>query len=351
MFLTEVSNLSSFSPFRAGAKKRSVPDNFDLLSRSFDENVLRRLHSLSTPSISLSWLSLAVDFLSSTHAEAQTLISNLRSSGSGSSDDPLALYMDHSVKLLDICNSISSEIEKLRQRRLLINLVLHLLDFPAEGGQMPVSEKLRKARDSLANWENKSGGSVIRRGFQVVDPEVLIGDLVTALGSAPRGKISSAGKLIRRTFYAVGLATVFVAGVLASCVYGLINIGEVRAPAEFLWADKFNDLQSSIFDETKKRRRSSEGGERKERGWLAEMDDVAARVVGVRDVVDDVVSGDSNDKVRLESAVKELETATAELSKGLESLANGVNGLFNTVLSTRNSVMGAYIVGPEKQRK
>lgn len=346
MFLTDKkSPFPSFSPFRSVAK-RSAPHDFDLISRSFDESILRRLKTLKLstsspqPSISLSWLSLAVDFLSSTHAEAQKLISELTSS-SGSSDDSRSFYLDHSVKLLDICNSISSEIEKLRHRRLLMNFVLHLLEFPKDG-EIPAPDKLRKASESLADWVKNSRGLPKRRGFEVSEPDVLIRELAEAIVRiTPRGRISSVGKAVLHTIYAVGLVTVFVAGIAVSALYELPGITKLRVPAEFLWAGSVNALQSAVFD-----------GER--RIVLTEIDDVVTRASVLRELIGGVVLMEDEvvKKERLKSAVKELKTVTDSLSEGLDSLADDVNKMFRNVLSTRNGVLENYRVGPhEKQRK
>ncbi|KAK9274686.1 hypothetical protein L1049_021937 [Liquidambar formosana] len=341
MYLTEISHFPSFSHFRVASSKPSLPKNFDLISRSFDENLLRRLKTLNStsdpPSISLSWLSLAVDFLSSTHAEAQLLISNL--GVSSSSEDSLASYLDDAVKLLDACNSITLEIERLRQRRLLINFVLQLLDFSGEGALVPAPEKLRRARDCLSDWDNYSRG-FSKRSFQN-NPEVLIRDLAVGLGNAPRGKISSVGKLIRRTIYAVGLVTVFVAGAVASALCGLPEPVRIRVPAEFAWADSFNDMESAISEELKRR---CFGGEKK--GWFREMDDVGTRVKRVCDVIDDLVDR----KETLETAVKELETATETFGEGLDRLSNGVNAVFDTVLCTRNGLLDNFRGGLQKHK-
>lgn len=281
----------------------------------------------------MSWLSLAVDFLSSTQSDAQTLISSLKSS-SRSSDDSLALYSDYSVKLLDICNLILSQIEKLRQRRLLINFVLHLLKFTADGG-IPAPENLRRAKESISDWEKGTS-------FQILDPEDLIRDLALGLESAPRVKRSSVEKVISRTIYAVGLLTVFVARVAASALHGLAPISKVQKPAEFLWSDSFNDLQSAIFKEMERRYLASQG-----KGYFDELDDVAARVSGVRDAIDGV----EVKKEELENAVKELEMVTERFSESLDRLYNGVNDMFDKVLSTRNYVLENFRVGHEKPFK
>jgi hypothetical protein len=77
---------------------------------------------------------LAHDFLSFAHTKERTHVSNLHLSTD--SNDSLAEYLDGALKLLDLCNSISSLIERLPLRRLSLNFVLHLLapfdfSFPA----------------------------------------------------------------------------------------------------------------------------------------------------------------------------------------------------------------------------
>jgi hypothetical protein len=96
--------------------------------------------------------SLAHDFLSFAHTEAQTHISNLHLSTD--SDDSLAGYLDGALKLLDLWNSISSLIERLRLFRLSLNFVLHLL-APFDFG-FPAPEKVRRARDLLSDWGKPS---------------------------------------------------------------------------------------------------------------------------------------------------------------------------------------------------
>ncbi|XP_057962279.1 UPF0496 protein 4-like [Malania oleifera] len=329
MFLGEISNFPSFSPFRV-TKKPSLPKNFDLIARSFDENFLRRIQSLASdsnpPSFSLLWLSLAVDFLSSTHAEAQTLISDLKLS---SLDDSLARYLDESVKLLDVCNSISAEIERLRQRRLLINFILHLFKIPGDSARIPAPDRLRRARESLVDSENSP------RGFQM-SMEVLVRDLEANLRDMPRGKISSVRKLVRRTICAVELVTVFVSGIVASALFGLPELVEVRVPAEFLWADSLNNLESAI--------RSELDSNRAPKGpVLREIADVDLCVRRLGDAIDEVAGGDDGKREELSNAVKELEVATEAFSVGLDGLYNGVNGTFQTVLCSRNGVMGKLV--------
>lgn len=343
MFLTEKNSHSPlFSPFRSSIKRSPIHD-FDLIFKSFDDKLSNRLQALafSSPShsISLEWISLAVDLLSDTHADANAVISAM-TSASGSSGDSRSFYLDHSVKILDVCNSISYEIEKLRHRRLLMKFVTHLLKFPGDGDAPPAPEKLNRASECIADYERNCGDFAKRRGFEVREPDVLIRDLVNAILtiSPPRGKISTVERAVLRIIYAVGLITVFVAGVALSSLHGLPELTKIRVPSEFSWSDSVNELQTAIFDSER-------------RVVLTETDDVAARAVSLRVLIDGGVTG-VGEKEQLEIAVREMENVTEKMGEGLDRLDNGVNRMFGVVLTARNGVLENYRVGSvEKRRK
>lgn len=330
MFQVDVSRFSPLSPF-SGSRKGSLPNKFEVLARSFDDALVRRLKTLNPPSVTLSWLSLAVDLLTAIHAEVRSLISNLKPSAS---DVSLAGFLDDSVKLLDVSNSISSEIERLRQRRLLINFVVHLLDFSGEG---PAPEKLRKARDSVANWWNPYQG--LRRRRSEADVDVLIHDLARGLRNPPRGKISSVEGLVRHELYAIGAMTVFFAGAVVSALYGLPDVATIQIPAEFSWSESFAELQRTVSGKMKQSK-------------IGELNGVERGVRTVCDALDGAAGGDQekDKKERLKDVVKDLATAAKAFSEGLDGLDNGVNGMFHTVLGARSVMLDGYRAG-ESGRK
>ncbi|KAF5750015.1 UPF0496 protein 4 [Tripterygium wilfordii] len=347
MYLTEISNFpSSFSLFKKTKAKTGADGGFDFISRSFDESLLRRLKTLDPPAISLSWLSKAVDFLSFVHSEAKTLVSRLEVA---SFDESLALYLEDSAKVLDLCNFISSEIERIRHRRLSIGFAIHLLTTSESGRNL---EKLRRARDLLSGSVNGVGyPEVKKRRFGIGSDGIkdLVKELALRLERPPRGKISSANRLVRRTIYAVGLVTVFVAGAVVAALHRSTELISVRAPSDFSWADSVNGLEAAISTELS--RRFADKNEKK--AHFSELDDVERQLKELSDVIDDVTGGESvenkNKEESFDGVVKKLERVTEVLIEGLDGLSNGVNGLFNTVLSHRNGMLGKWRVDIEKK--
>ncbi|OVA12120.1 Protein BYPASS-related [Macleaya cordata] len=347
MYPTNISNFPSLTPFRL-ARKQSPAKNLDLISRSFDENLLTRLKPLiftaKKPKITLSFLSLAVDILSSTHREAETLFSELKSSFN--LEDPLNLYLDDSIKLLDICNSISSEIEHFQKNRLLINFVLNLLDFSDQDRQIPGPEKLRRAKNSLSDWMNYTAGF---KKPNLQNAEILIGNLAVRLEDPPRGMISNVKKLIHRIIYAVAAVTVLITRVVVSALTGSPMDTRVRVPSEFIWAETFNGLESTLFNHTRNLCTDEN------RRFIDDLDDVDSRVRSVYDVIDNLAGMDhfvvgssgvhEGGKERLLKAVKELKMEMTAFSDGLDRLFNGVNVLFDSVLCARESLLEKFRVG------
>ncbi|KAF5737805.1 UPF0496 protein 4-like [Tripterygium wilfordii] len=227
MYLTEISNFpSSFSLFKKTKSKIGTDGGLNLISQSFDE-------SSPSPQYSRS-------------AVCQLV---------------LALQSHDSTKVLDLCNFISSEIERLRHRRLSVDFAIHLLTT-SDCGCNP--ETLHRTRASLSSLVNGVGSpEVNKRGFGIGSDDIkdLVKDLALRLESAPREKISSKRRLVHRTIYAVGLVTVFVAGVVVAAIHRSTELLSVRVPSEFSWAEAVNGLESAISTELT--RRFGDKGERK----------------------------------------------------------------------------------------
>ncbi|CAH1416653.1 unnamed protein product [Lactuca virosa] len=199
---------------------------------------------------------------------------------------------------------------------------LRLLNF---SDQIPSSEKLNKAKDSLTKSLNNTQESVKEKSLRT---KALIEELTVLLGKLPPSKSNTGRDLIRRSFSALGVLTVFVGSVLVTVLYGESDVAKLSVPVEFLWADSVNGLQTQIFDLIKPKQNA-----------VLELDNIASRAAVVLDLLHVFVSDDGDKvdgKVRLEDGVKELGTATKKFSDGVDTLTNGVNGMFRTVLNTRN---------------
>ncbi|XP_071729212.1 protein BPS1, chloroplastic-like [Rutidosis leptorrhynchoides] len=329
MFLVEKATITSH--FKSITKKPSlIPKSYQQASRSFDEQVIFHLKTLAPATdssfISLSWMSKAVAFLSTIHAESLDQISSLRSE----SECFQVLYMDYSIKLLDLCNLISSAVQQLTERRMLMNLSLRLMNSSGQitSGQIPVPEKLIKAKDALIRSVRHSEETTPEKYQRAKD---LIGELISGINSFPIVKVTNGRDLIKRTLHGLGILTVFISSVLVCIVYGQSDLVEYRVPAEFLWSDSVNNVQKQMFNLIKSKSK------------LLELEDTASRVVPFCDLLDEasVLDGDGGEerRVRFVNGVREFGKVVTKYSNGVDELTNGVNGLFSSVLKTRNGVL------------
>ncbi|XP_071741472.1 UPF0496 protein 4-like [Rutidosis leptorrhynchoides] len=224
--------------------------------------------------------------------------------------------MDYSLKVLDMCNLISSAVQRLTDRRLLMNFTLRLLNFT---DQVPAPEKLNKSKDVLARCVNGLPESAPEKARRA---KALTEELTGLLSKLPRGKSDTGRDLIRRTFTALITLTIFVGSVLVTVLFGEFDFVKPQVPAEFLFADLVNGEWTRIFDLIKP-----------EQNAVLEIDDVASQAKVVHDLIDSINAGDM---AQLEAGVKALATAAKKYSDGIDLLTNGVNGMFQTVLKTRN---------------
>ncbi|XP_065015455.1 UPF0496 protein 4-like [Musa acuminata AAA Group] len=250
------------------------------LAHPFEAAFVARLASLlplpeSSGSVALSWLARAVRLLAVTFSDAAVLLTGALSS---SDRDALAAYLDSGVALLDACNAASAEIDRLLRRRLHLRFALHLL-ASSNGGRNP--EKLRRARDSVAEW----WGSPRR------DIKPFTGDLVRPLAPVvpPRGKLS----YVRRATYAVEAASGLIAGAVD------------RVPADFTWADEYHKVAAAVAHKLP--------GDVS----VAEMEAVKAAVRKLAEIIDAIEpNGDGEKAERLQETARETDKATNELRKG-----------------------------------
>lgn len=256
------------------------------------------------PSPSLSWIAAAFDALSAAYSDVAALLST-------PTDAALAAaYFDHTARVLDLCNAVSAEIEKLRRRRLLLRFALHLLR-PA-GPRTP--ETLLRASDSLREFEALEEGG--KPGGLAQSAAALAADL-NRRRTPPRGKVSVEGRRLWRTIASLDLLAASVAAAAAA-----ILTGEV--PAEVPPAGSEWPLAGEWW-------RSAEE--------VAAMEAAAKGVAGAlgKETEDD---GDWTEVV--DDAVRKLETAKDKCSEAMERLHDGVKGLFNAVVGSRSVLLGSY---------
>ncbi|CAH9123712.1 unnamed protein product [Cuscuta epithymum] len=302
------------------------------LLKSFEESLALKLKNLIPESIdgfiSLSWFQKAIVTLSEIHGDTKELITALEFPVSDWDEKWIDVYLDNSVKLLDICTAFSSEITRINQSNLFLTCAVHYLD----GGE---EEKLPQACLSLQEWGPRISGQNPRLGrcFDILNR-------LTESLNLPKIKRSEKGKVLMRAMYGVRTATIFVCSVFAVSFSGCVEkLKELEISEScYLWADNYTHLQDLINKEIRKVYSSGNQGTA-----LRELEDVRVSVEKLCPLIRDGGGGSS----MFREETLGLAVAVGRLSEGLDGLAKEVDGFFQIVLTGRDALLCNLRVGDE----
>lgn len=200
--------------------------------------------------LTLSWMRVAVDCLSELHTNIGTLITELELPVSDWDERWVDVYLNNSVKLLDICIALSSELARLDQGQLLVQYVLHVLD---SGSGVPSREQLKRADAPLKEWVERVDAGSPRLESCSMALQELAGNLCLM-----KVKNSAKGKVLMRALYGIEAMTVFICSVFVAALSGSPKpLVELHVPEKFGWSRAFNDLHTDISG--KLRRQLSRG--------------------------------------------------------------------------------------------
>ncbi|CAI9785978.1 unnamed protein product [Fraxinus pennsylvanica] len=302
------------------------PKLLDLLN-TFEVTLAERLKKLkpadSEDFLHLSWMTSAMESLCAIHTDIKTLITALELPVCDWDDKWIDVYLDNSVKLLDICIAFSSEISRLNQSHLFLQCVLHNLDG--------ASKQFTQARSSLDGWRQHiiSKNPRLDNCFAIMDSLAETIDL-------PKIKNSPKGKVLMRAMYGVKVVTLFICSIFAATFSGSMKkLIDLHVPETFSWADAFTDLRASVNNEI--RNIFSSGRVT----VLKELEAVDANVKKLYPIVQD---GPIETEV-LQNSTSDLRLGTERFSQGLDLLAKEVDSFFQIVLTGRDALLCNLRVG------
>ncbi|XP_057805655.1 protein BPS1, chloroplastic-like isoform X2 [Salvia miltiorrhiza] len=318
------------NPFRMMLPKGSSlsPKMLDLLN-AFEESMAEKLRKLKPPGkedvLCLTWMKSAMELLCEIHADIKVLITALELPVCDWDDKWIDVYLDNSVKLLDICIALSSEISRLKQGHLFLRCLLHDLESASP-------KQFIQARSSLDGWRQHMGSKNPRLDniFSVMDSLAQTLDL-------PKIKNSSKGKVLMRAMYGVKVVTLFICSVFAAAFSGsATKLMDLPVPETCLWAQAFSDLQTHVNNEI--RNTNPDKDKDKILVFLKEVVAVESGVRKVYPIVQDGVESPVEAQV-LQKSKLGLEKAAGELCQGLELVAKEVDGFFRVVLTGRDALL------------
>ncbi|CAI9101989.1 OLC1v1000170C1 [Oldenlandia corymbosa var. corymbosa] len=316
------------NPFKMMLPKGSYlsPKLIELLN-SFEKTLAQRFRNLKPQSkediLTLGWMKCAMESLSAIHTDIKELITGLELPVGDWDEKWVDVYLDNSVKLLDLCIAFSSEISRVNQGHLYLKCVVHHSECAS-------SNKFVRACSSLDGWKQhiSSKNPRMQSCFTILENLIATLDL-------PKIKNSSKGKVLMRAMYGVKVATVFVCKVFAAAFSGSAEkFLDLHVPETLLWAEAFNDLQAFVNGEIRSKYFSGKAT------VLKELEAVDASVKKLYPIVQE---GGVDEEFK--SSSLELGKSAEKLSEGLDSLAKEVDGFFQIVLTGRDALLCNLRVG------
>ncbi|XP_021887794.1 protein BPS1, chloroplastic-like [Carica papaya] len=313
------------NPFKILTPKGSIlsPGLLALLN-NFELTLTDRLKKLipedNNDVLSLSWMKLAMELLCQTHIDIKCLITELELPVSKWDEKWIDVYLDISVKLLDLCIAFSSELTRLSQSHLLLQCFLRNLESNSP-------ELYVRTRSSLESWRQHAS----LKNPRVENCRSILDDLVKSL-DLPKVKNSAKGKVLMRAMYAVKVTTIYVCSVFAAAFSGSAkNLLDLDVPNTLVWAGAFSDVQTTINEEI----RNIFSQERV--SVVKELDVVDANVKKLYPMIQDVTV--TIEKEAISNSVSDLRRAAEKLSEGLDHLAKEVDGFFKIILGGRDALL------------
>lgn len=319
------------NPFKMMLPKGSClsPKLLELLNK-FEEALAERFHKLSPKYredvLTLSWAVSAMELLCQTHTDIKTLITALESIVCDWDDKWVNLYLENSVKLLDICIAFSSEFSRLNRGNLLLRCALRYLEDSS-------STQYTKACSSLVSWKQhmSSKNPRLYNSFCILDS-------LTKSLNLLKIKNSAKGKVLMRAMYGVKVFTLFVCRIIAAAFSGSVNqLVNIQVPGTCLWAKAFSDVQSYVNGEIRILSLN---------GSVTVLKELEAVDISVKKIYPMLQNGEKafGDEVFVNSK-SDLRDKVVKLSKGLDLLAKRVDGFFQIVLSGRDALLCNLTMG------
>lgn len=294
------------------------------LLNTFEETLAERFRKLKLENrdgvLSLSWMRSAMKSICETHIDIKSFITELELPVCDWDDKWIDVYLDNSVRLLDICIAFSSEFSRLSQGHLLLQCALHSL-------QSTSSEQFVRAHSSLDGWRQH----ISRKNPKLENCCNILDGLVESL-NLPKVKNSGKGKVLMRAMYGVKVSTVFICSLFVAAFSSSAKTPmNLQIPSSYLWSEAFTDLQTSVNGDISN---LSPGGSNPA---LKDLGAVDAIVKKLHPMIQDGVG--SVDAKAYEKSVVDLVENTEELSQGLDLLSKEVDCFFHIVLTGRDALL------------
>ncbi|XP_010422806.1 PREDICTED: protein BPS1, chloroplastic-like [Camelina sativa] len=195
--------------------------------------------------VSVSWMIQAMESLCETHKSIRSLVKGLELSVSDLEENLIYIYSDISLKLLELCNAFTSELDRLNHGNLLLKFAFSKLE--TKELQLSYMDSWNQHMVSK-NPRIQNCGAVLTRLVESMDHQ-------HHLSKKAKKKHSVKAKVLLRALYGVKVKTLYIFSVFAAAFSGssknLFYLRVSKEMEELPWAQAFMELQNEVNPEIK----------------------------------------------------------------------------------------------------
>ncbi|KAK8965361.1 UPF0496 protein 4 [Platanthera guangdongensis] len=330
------------NPFRLiFSRKSHISPKCLALLNDFELMLARSLRNLkpkdSCEILSLSWMKHAVESLAEIHTNIKGLITDLQFPLTDWDYRWMDVYLNDSIKLLDICIALSSELSQLDQGQILLRYILHFF----------ASELLERAGTSLHELilkfevRNKNREHCHNILHNLAETPYYIG----------KAKSSAKENVLMRALYGVKVQTIFVCNIIIAALLGFSKpLIQFRVHERFLWSEAFDELCETVHAEIRNRlsdekmiffkeREDAELCARRLHAIMCSKEEKLSQKCNFFGSAEGARLDGDEERKRLQESVIGLAEGAEKLYDGLEILSNRVDEFFRIVLTGRDALL------------
>ncbi|KAJ0973184.1 hypothetical protein J5N97_021143 [Dioscorea zingiberensis] len=292
---------------------------------------LRKLEeSLAESSVSLQWSIEAMNVLKKLQLDLLSLLkrSDLPIISCGMEQDWFDHYMDVTITLLDLCNSIKSAMSATHRYRMAVGLAIESLSRSDDlSSRIATLNKIIECERSGREQQKK----------RVLHARMMGDCTKTCNLMALKGCSKKHDKSLGIIILAAKSAMLVVSLLIVSAIVSPVSIemeGERVFTSKFPELRMFKEMLVALVGRFRQKSLSPESGSR----VVLVEHEMVDKVVG--ELKDQVVEGVVEDKERFQSGVELLRSKSAELSECVEMFDAVVDDVFNVVMRGRNEMLG-----------
>ncbi|XP_023638808.1 protein BPS1, chloroplastic [Capsella rubella] len=295
------------------------------LWNNFESSLTERMKKLIPENkdeiLTLPWMIIAMELLYDTHNDINILITDLKLHDVTDCSD---VYMDITIKFMDLCNAISSLLGCIDHCILCFKVLWHKLEMKFE------EEQCTKICSTLDSWRKDITAEILKY-------RTVLGRYVESLNFYKVKNFKKA-KVLMKAFYAANVLTAYICSVFVTVLSNSDkDVSPINISKQSLWEKDFLNLQT-IVNVKIKDLVSSDGTTT----VIKELERVAAKVT--KKICRTVQDGD--DVLVQESAEESNGEGKEEIEKldhELDELSKKVRNLFSITLKGRETICACLL--------